>query len=206
MRLRNRNVFINCPFDDDYQPLFRAICFTALCCGFHPRSALEVIDSGHSRLEKITRLIAQCDLGIHDISRTELTPAGLPRFNMPFELGLTLGCKYYGGAPHNRKQLLILDRDPFRYRAFLSDLSGHDPESHHGHESGAITAVRNWLQSAAGEPMRGPLHIEDDFRLLQHDLPTTCAALGFDDERLPFPDLMLISRAWLREWEAAISG
>jgi len=28
-----RNVFVNCPFDADYQPLFQAIVFTVEDCG-----------------------------------------------------------------------------------------------------------------------------------------------------------------------------
>ena len=66
-----------------------------------------------SRLARIVSLIDECDLSLHDISRTELNPNRLPRFNMPFELGLAMGRKYSlggGGAPG----LLILDREPFR--------------------------------------------------------------------------------------------
>lgn len=43
------NVFINCPFDDEYQPLFRALVFAVQDCGFVARSALERDDGseGH---------------------------------------------------------------------------------------------------------------------------------------------------------------
>ena len=86
------NVFINCPFDDGYQPLLRAIVFTVLSCGFSARSAMEENDAGAVRMDKIKRLIRESRLAIHDISRTELdVTSGLPRFNMPFELGLDSG-------------------------------------------------------------------------------------------------------------------
>ena len=47
------NVFVNCPFDDRYQPLLRAIIFCILDLGFEPRIALERLDSGETRLTKI---------------------------------------------------------------------------------------------------------------------------------------------------------
>jgi hypothetical protein len=52
----NTSVFINCPFDDGYRPLFRATVFAVYDCGFNPRCALEVYDSGQVRIEKIMRL------------------------------------------------------------------------------------------------------------------------------------------------------
>jgi hypothetical protein len=41
-----RNIFLNCPFDDEYQPLFRAVMFAVLTCGFRARCALEADDGG----------------------------------------------------------------------------------------------------------------------------------------------------------------
>ena len=37
----NNSVFINCPFDDDYRSLFRALVFAIEACGFGARCALE---------------------------------------------------------------------------------------------------------------------------------------------------------------------
>jgi len=57
-----------------------------------PRCALEVQDSSENRLKKILRIIGECQFAIHDISRTDLDKKHqLPRFNMPFELGLFMG-------------------------------------------------------------------------------------------------------------------
>ena len=36
-----KNVFINCPFDDSYNPLFEAIVFAVHDIGFRPRCARE---------------------------------------------------------------------------------------------------------------------------------------------------------------------
>jgi hypothetical protein len=136
------SVFINCPFDDEYKPLFDAIVFAVYDMGFVARCAREVIDSGETRLKKILRIIADCRYGIHDISRTELGTTNLPRFNMPFECGLFWGCREFGKGIHRTKQMLILDREPFRYQQSLSDIAGQDIESHGGDPRVAIDRIR----------------------------------------------------------------
>jgi hypothetical protein len=90
------SVFVNCPFDSEYEPIFHAIVFSIHDCGYVARCALEADDSGDVRIEKILAIIDQCKLGIHDISRTELNEHSLPRFNMPLELGLFLGASRFG--------------------------------------------------------------------------------------------------------------
>lgn len=78
---RSRTVFINCPFDDEYRPLSRAMCFTILLCGYFPRCALDLRDFSQSRFHKILDLIVSAGLSIHDICRVELDDGSkLPRF------------------------------------------------------------------------------------------------------------------------------
>ena len=99
----NDNVFINCPFDSAYKHLFDAMVFAIHDCGFIPRCALEE-DASQVRIDKIYSIIADCRYGIHDISRTELDEgSGLPRFNMPLELGVFLGAKKFGIEEQERK-------------------------------------------------------------------------------------------------------
>ena len=88
------SVFINCPFDKQYWPTFEGIVFCVIRCGFVPRCALEEADSGQVRLEMLQRIIRDSQYTIHDLSRIELSvESALPRFNMPFELGMDLGCR-----------------------------------------------------------------------------------------------------------------
>jgi hypothetical protein len=89
-------VFINCPFDEEYAPILRAIVFCIYRCGFIPTTALNEDNALDNRLQKIERCIEKCRYGIHDISRTELNTNNLPRFNMPFELGMFFGAKRFG--------------------------------------------------------------------------------------------------------------
>jgi hypothetical protein len=112
--MSGRDVFINCPFTDDYRAHFEAIVFTVVRSGFTPRCARESDDGGEVRFDKICRIIRECQYSVHDISKTELdADLGLPRFNMPFELGLFLGAKRFGGRSHNRKKTLILTGTAF---------------------------------------------------------------------------------------------
>jgi len=88
------HIFINCPFDQGYKPMFDAIVFAVTDLGFVARSAREEDDGGEFRLAKIQRIIEQCKYGVHDVSAVKLDSTHkLPRFNMPLELGLFLGCK-----------------------------------------------------------------------------------------------------------------
>ena len=79
-------VFINCPFDEEYRPLFPALVFVVHACGMTARTALEADNGAEVRIEKIVRIIRECCHSVHDISRVELdADSGLPRMNMPFE-------------------------------------------------------------------------------------------------------------------------
>lgn len=144
------SVFVNCPFDPEYKPLFNAIVFTIHDAGFIARCSLEVIDSGHNRLKNIISIIRECKYGLHDISRTEMgAEVNLPRFNMPFECGLFWGCLEYGEKKHKSKRLLVLDSEPYRYRASLSDIAGQDIQFHNNNPRLAVERVRSWLNAGS---------------------------------------------------------
>ena len=156
-----RSVFINCPFDDEYLPIFRAIVFTVSACGYLPRCTLEHEDASQVRIEKIYRLIAASGLGIHDVSRTEPDAENrLPRFNMPLELGVFLGAKRFGGTRDKRKRCLVLDRERYRFHKFVSDIAGQDIKAHDGKPDAAIRGVRDWLRrTVAGVLLPGGAHL-----------------------------------------------
>jgi hypothetical protein len=146
-----KSVFINCPFDKEYRPIFNAIVFTVHDAGFIARCALEISDAIQNRLAKIMRIVAECKYGIHDISRTELDPVNsLPRFNMPLELGIYLGCQKFGGRIHQRKICMIMDKEPYRYQKFISDIAGQDIYYHNNDPKAVVSRVRDWLRIASG--------------------------------------------------------
>ncbi len=143
------NVFINCPFDDGYKPIFNAIVFTAYDCGFVARCSLEEDAAGEARFTNIVDIISECRYGIHDISRTELDEKGLPRFNMPLELGTSLGARRFGDKDQQSKRFLILEKEQYRYQQFISDLAGYDIKSHGNDAENASSIVRDWLVVAS---------------------------------------------------------
>jgi hypothetical protein len=94
-----KSVFINCPFDDAFQPLFHAIVLTVAARGFTPRSARESEGEADPRIVRIARGLMESKYSIHDLSRYQGAGAeNLARFNMPLELGIALGMRYLKGA------------------------------------------------------------------------------------------------------------
>jgi hypothetical protein len=60
LRLDFKDVFVDCPFDDSYKPIFQAILFAVCDLGFVARCALEADDGSEVRLEKILRIVGLC--------------------------------------------------------------------------------------------------------------------------------------------------
>jgi len=193
------NVFINCPFDRDYWPLFEVLLFTVSACGFRPRATLEAQDSGAVRLDKIARLISDSRYGIHDVSRVELDGKNrLPRFNMPFELGLDLGCRKFGGRARNSKRILVLDRIPYRYQKFLSDIAGQDIEIHGNNLNTLMKVVRDWLRTVSKRSnIPGDQTIRNRFTRFSDSLPSLCKNGGLDRKSLSYPDYISFVGEWL---------
>jgi hypothetical protein len=193
-------VLINGPFDPQYQTIFEAIVFCVVACGFVPRCTLELTDAAEVRIENIYQLIGQCNHSIHDISRTEVEeqPYHLPRFNMPLELGIFLGAKRFGGAS-SRKRCLIMDRAPYRYKRFISDIGGQDIKAHDNSPAKAIRHVRDWLQSAPGKAaIPGGTKIWQDYRRFRTELPVIAEEAQLDPAQLTFIDYLQLVTNWLK--------
>lgn len=195
------NVFLNCPFDSEYIDIRNAIMFAIYDCGFVPRCTLEEDNSGNVRFDKIKHLISISKFGVHDISRTELdSTTNLPRFNMPLELGVFLGAACYGDRNQKQKNCLVLDREPYRYQSFISDIAGQDIRSHDKDPVRAITLIRNWLNTASGrKTIPGGSQIRRRFELFQRDLPAICAAVPIELNELTYNDYSTFISGWLRQ-------
>jgi hypothetical protein len=192
-------VFINAPFDEQYKPLFEAAVFAVYDCGFYPRCSLEHDDGSQVRLEKLLKTIAGCGCGIHDLSRTELDKAHrLPRFNMPFELGLFMGAKAFGSGRQKRKTCLILDRERYRYQKFISDIAGQDPREHRNRADLLIGKVRNFLHSLSSDVrIPGGEMIGRRFSRFLVDLPASCARVSLERRNLTYKDYCTAVTEWL---------
>ena len=190
------DVFINCPFDAEYEPLFRALVFALLACRFNPRCALEIDDGGEVRLEKIFRLMQSCRFSLHDISRTEPDAVSkLPRFNMPFELGLFLGL---GRALKKPRATLILDAEPYRYQKFISDIAGQDIRAHAGDPVKAMSQVRNWLNThVPTAALMGGAALSRLYHEFTLELPSRLKHARLEPSEITFVDWTRLTSAWL---------
>ena len=201
------NVFINCPFDDAYKPLFESLVFAITHCGFRPRCALEIDDGSQVRVDKIFRIIEECRFGLHDLSRAELdTSSGLPRFNMPLELGMFLAAKRFGAERQRTKVCLILDLEPYRYQKFISDIAGQDIRAHGRDLDRAIAVTRDWLRASSSRSMPGGSEIYRQFREFRKQLPTLCKDLRLEPAEVTFNDLTNMTVEWLRTQQQGPSG
>lgn len=159
----NNDIFINCPFDENYKSLLKVLIFTIIHCGYNPRISLESSDSSISRLEKIQNLICATKYSIHDISRCKASKKGeFYRLNMPFEIGLDFGCKKYGNSKQQKKDILILASDPYYYQKAFSDLSGVDIMAHKNENEEMVRRIREWLYTKKNT-IKQPTAIWDDY-------------------------------------------
>jgi hypothetical protein len=170
--LSKLDVFINCPFDSDYEPLFEALVFAIASAGYKARCALEDDDGANIRFDKLRRLIEVSHRTIHDLSRTEVGMNDLPRFNMPFELGLAMGAKYFGDREARSNSALIMVREQYALSAYLSDLAGADPQAHGGKPANVIGIVTRYLKrTPRGKLLPGEQFTVDLFAEFKKRLP-----------------------------------
>jgi hypothetical protein len=162
---------------------------------------LERLDSGRPRIDKIISLIKESKYAIHDLSRLKAREAGeYYRLNMPFELGLDVGCRLFRNDQWAGKKCLILEAERYRYQAALSDMSNSDIAVHGNDPTEACVQVRNWLANEAGLRAPGPSRIWGrfaDFMANNYKVLLANSYSERDIERLPIPELMTCMRDWI---------
>jgi hypothetical protein len=136
-------VFINCPFDREYQTLLRYMIFTLLYLDQEPSIALGDSDCATKRIDKIERLISESDFSIHDLSRIKAKKKSeYARLNMPFELGIDYGISF---SKNKSKKYLILENEKYSYQKGLSDYSGFYIYAHHNDPDKLVKILRDWF-------------------------------------------------------------
>jgi len=196
----NDFVFVNCPFDAEYMPLFQAIIYTVYRCGFIPLCALGEDDGSDNRLDKIIRCIEGCRYGIHDISRTEVNQNNFPRFNMPFELGVFFGAKRLGSREQKNKNAIIFERTQYTYQQYISDLSGVDTKAHNNDPNMVIRQLRDWLHTASSrKTIPGYTVLQQDYGEFVQKLPAIVELAGLNRDDIPFNDFCQIVEEAVRE-------
>jgi hypothetical protein len=191
LRLEEHSVFVNVPYDKQFEELFLAYIVGLVELGLTPKATL-AIPGGVARLDRIFDLIRTCRYSIHDLSRVELDvhPPQTPRFNMPFELGLTVGWAKVNPARHTWFVCESTDR---RAQKSISDLNGTDFNIHDGTPQGVMRELRNCFVRSQEQP--SVPQMMKSFRRMEKKLGTVRLAAGTDSVYIAtvFEDLVALS-------------
>lgn len=198
------NIFINCPFDKEYDSLLRPLLFTIVFFGFTPRIASERGDSLELRITKILELIKTSKYSIHDLSRLQAKKKGeISRLNMPFELGIDYGCRLFSSDHLTTKKCLILEARRYKYMEALSDLNGVNIKAHKNTPAEIVTVMRNWFSGTVGlRNLPSPTRLWEHFTEFTSDFYDKRKAEGFTDDHLnmmPVPEYIDHMKEWIRD-------
>ncbi len=200
----DKSVFINCPFDEDYEGIFQAILFCLLYLGYRPRFSTERNNSVENRLEKICGLIQESKFSIHDLSRNQAKEEGeYSRLNMPFELGIDYAYRKYVENKSEFKHILVLEEKEHQTKIALSDLAGCDIEAHKGEFEIAIRKVRNWFANQTDKkiPTAGTIyeHYTGDFSEWHYLRQLEEGCTEKDIQHYPTKELLESMKVWIKE-------
>jgi len=183
-------VFLNIPYDSGFQDLCLAYIAGTACFGLTARATLE-IPGGTRRLDRIIELIGSCKFSIHDLSRVQLDRdrPRVPRFNMAFELGLTVAWQRLANRDHT---WFVFEEKQYRVSKSLSDLSGTDIYIHGGTIRGVFQQLCNAFIGEKQQP--SVAEMMSVYRYIKTELPALLKASRansvFDSAR-PFRDIYI---------------
>ena len=115
---------------------------------------------------------------------------------------MDFGCRHYGGDPYSGKVILILEEQPYRYRAAISDLAGSDVEAHGGDFATAVRKVRNWITGQGGFEHVGAARILAEYGDFHEWHYKRQLEAGFDDEDIQdysTPELLHAMIEWTEQ-------
>lgn len=181
-------MFLNIPYDDRFENLLLAYIAGISAFGFAPRATLEIPFS-QRRLERIVSLIASSQYSLHDMSRVELDRSAprTPRFNMPFELGLTVGI--------GKRGWIVCESKRHRIKKSLSDLDGTDVYIHDGTVRGVFRELCNAFVRNRRQP--SVVQMMQIYRILRSKFDSILRAAGAKDpfNARVFLDLCVLASA-----------
>jgi hypothetical protein len=187
------SVFLNIPYDSQFENLYLAYIAAISAFGFAPRAGIE-IPGGERRLDRILELIASCRYSIHDLSRVEIDPSPprTPRFNMAFEVGLVVAWQKTSRSKHI---WFVCEKQVRRLEKSLSDLAGTDPYIHEGRIDGVFRQLANAFVRSSRQPT--VQQIRKIYFELRRKLPGILNSSGARSpfEARVFKDLCIIASA-----------
>ncbi len=196
------NVFINCPFDEAYSDMLKPLVFSLLYFKFEPQIST-TMSSGDIRVQEIMKLMKNSRFSIHDISRNKALKKGdIARFNMPYEMGLDIGCQNFGNKQMKTKKCLILDETQHTYDVALSDISGQDIKAHGNDPQVLISKVRDWLMVNLDDVLPSKNKVWQDYLEFYADYEEMLTDQGFtkaDIEKVTTFEYMKVAKAWIKQ-------
>jgi hypothetical protein len=189
---RAASVFLNIPYDPGFENLLLAYITAISAFGFAPRVTLEI--PFNPRLDRILSLIGESEYSIHDLSRVKVDNVAprTPRFNMPFELGLTVALKSTKLPNH---AWVVCESMSRRLNKSLSDLNGTDPYIHDGTVRGVFRELCNVFVRSRRQPT--VLQMNQIYRVLRADFKNILHRAGAKDpfNARVFKDLCIAASA-----------
>lgn len=197
----DKNVFINCPFDKEFKKLLEPMLFSLIYFKFEPKIS-QTVSSANVRINQIKQHIRNSKYSIHDLSRSKpLKKNELPRFNMPYELGLDIGCATFGLKKYANKKILVLETERYYYQKIISDLAGQDIENHQDDPETLIRKLRNWFSTVDNSkvyPSANKVWVA--FNQFYEDITKNLTLDGFtatEIENMPISDFIKFSKTWI---------
>ena len=161
-RKRVQSVFLNIPYDAQFEELYLAYIVGLTQLGLKINATLAL--PNQDRLKRIVGLIEKSDVSIHDLSRIE-SSSGIPRFNMPLELGLAL---FRSHITRGRHRVFVFEKKAYRVQRSTSDVNGIDPQIHKGRPKGVMAGLRNIFYQSDGTTVPEML---SSYRAVKRKLP-----------------------------------
>jgi hypothetical protein len=141
----NFQVFLNYPFDDQFDALADAMSFAVVAGGLLPVCAYDLTSPDRPRLEMLVEAIRCCRYSAHDFSRSDGGgPRNFARMNMPLEMGMALFHALHTQRREHRCMFFVPTAHD--YKSFASDLAGLDPKIYNNEDGLILTHMYEWLR------------------------------------------------------------
>lgn len=130
-------------------------------------------------------------------------PDDLPRFNIPYELGLDIGSMEYGSKKLQNKKILILEAEEHHYKKVISDIAGQDIYNHDNNPKTLVRKVRNWFSAGDDTKMYpSATEIWAAYNEFYSDLIKTLLENGYATEEIkdmPVADFIKYTRKYIAD-------
>jgi hypothetical protein len=118
---------------------------------------------------------------------------------MPLELGIFVGCQKYGNKHDTQKKYLVLDKEQFRYKQFISDISGQDIQGHNNDPKKIISIIREWLAHVSKKTIPGSNFHINRYELFKSELCIRCDMYQWDYDHLTFTEYNRLIHEFIKD-------